>query len=120
MFRRKNRRVSFLSENILFQAGRNISVEPWNFRSAASQNNHIGVQKIDNLGQAAREPVFKSIKGGQRGNFTCAASLDDFGTLQRIARCALIIRFQARPGNPRFDAAVPPAITRRAGIWSGQ
>src|SRR5216684_2350507 len=119
VLRRKNRRVRFLAENVILQAGRNILVEPWNFRSASAHDNHIRVQKIDNLRQATREPVFESIERGKRGSFACAASRDDLGALERIARCALIIRFQACSGYPRFNAAVPAAVTRRAGILFG-
>src|SRR5260370_1952787 len=119
VLRRKNRRVRFLAENVILQAGRNILVEPWNFRSASTHHNHIRVQKIDNLRQTTREPVFESIERGKRGNFTCATSRDDLRALKRIAPCALIIRFQSRSGYPRFNAAIPPAVTRRAGILFG-
>src|SRR6266478_9436249 len=119
MFCGKNRRVCFLAENVILQAGRNILVEPWNFRSASAHDNHIRVQKIDNLRQTTREPVFESIERGKRGSFACATSRDDLGALERIARCALIIRFQASSGYPRFNAAIPPAVKRRAGILFG-
>src|SRR6266852_4256872 len=100
VLRRKNRRVRFLAENVILQAGGNILVEPWNFRSASAHNHQIRVQKIANLRQATREPVFESLERGKRGNFTCATSRNDLGALKRIARCALIIRFQSRPGYP--------------------
>src|SRR2546429_4780596 len=115
MFRRKNRRVRFLAENVLLQTGRNILVKPWNLRSASAHHNHVRIEKIDDLRQTPREPVFESIERGERGRFVCGASRDDLGALQRNACCALVIRFQARSGNPRFDAAVPPAITSWAG-----
>src|SRR5260370_11802149 len=115
MFRRKYRRVRFLAENVLLQAGRNILVEPWNLRSASAHYNYIRIEKIDDLRQTAREPVFESIERGERGSFACAASSDNLGTLEKGASRTLIIRFQARSGYPRFDAAVPPAITRGTG-----
>src|SRR5216683_2622194 len=83
MFRRKNRRVRFLAENVLLQTGRNILVKPWNLRSPPAHHNHVRIKKIDDLRQTAREPVFKSIERGERGRFACGASRDDLGALER-------------------------------------
>src|SRR6267154_1784563 len=56
---------------------------------------------------------------GKRSRFTGAASLDDLGTFELNAGRTMVIRFQARPGNPRFDAAISPAITCRTGKLLG-
>src|SRR5260370_8934800 len=113
VLRRKNRRVRFLAENVILQAGRNILVEPWNFRSASAHDNHIRVQKIDNLRQTTREPVFESL---ERGNFACATSRDDRGALKRIALGPLIIRFHSRSGYPRSHAPIRPPYQPRPGL----
>src|SRR5438876_11764393 len=114
VFRWKNRRVSFMAENVFFQASGNILVDSWNLRSSSAHHDHIGIKEIDHLSQTAREPVFESLQGSKRRLFACAASRDDFRAFQRDIRRALIIRFQARSGNPGFHAAVPPAVTSRA------
>src|SRR5260370_14416025 len=105
VLRRKNRRVRFLAENVLLQAGRNILVEPRNLRSASAHYDDIRIEKIDNLRQTAPEPVFKSIQRRGRGTFARRASSDNVGPLHKGASRTLIIRFQARSGYPRFDAA---------------
>src|SRR5256885_11924966 len=114
MLRRKNWRVRFLAENELLQTGGNILVEPWNLRGAPAHHNYIRIEKIDDLRQTAREPVFESIERSKRGGFACSTSGDNLRAFERNARRAFIVGFQARSGNPRFGAPVPPAITRRA------
>src|SRR5712692_11390689 len=115
----KNRRVRFLAENVLLQTGRNILVDARNLRSASAYHNGIRIQKIDQLRQCSGEAVFESIECAKRGRFTGAALRDDLGSAEGNSGRAMVIRFQAGSGNPRFDAAASPAITRRTGKLLG-
>src|SRR6266436_1018681 len=119
VLRRKNRRVRFLAENVFLQAGRNILVETRNLRSAPAHHNYIGIQQIDDLRQTAREAVFEPIEGGKRGRFPGVASREDLGTLESNTCRAMVVRFEAGSGNPRFDAAIPSAIASETGILLG-
>src|SRR5258708_24200988 len=115
MLRGKNRRVRFVTENVLLQTGRNIFVDARNLRSASSNHDGIRIEKVDQVRQRPCEAVFESLECSQRGRFTGVASRDDLGAPELNARRAMIIHLQTRSGNPRFDATVSSAIARRTG-----
>src|SRR5216684_6965208 len=98
---------------------RNILVDTRNLRSSSAHHDYVRIEKINDLRQTAREPVFESIERGKRGGFARAASRDNLETLEGNIRRAMVIRFQTRARNPRFNAAVSPAITSRAGKFLG-
>src|SRR6202158_4279263 len=119
VLRRKNVRVRFSAKNILFESSWNILVNARNLRCAPAQNNHLRIQKINDLCQTAREPVFESIERGQRGRFSSGAASDNLWTLERYFRRALVIRRKPCPGNPGLNAAISSAVARRSGILFG-
>src|SRR5258708_16363633 len=76
MLRGKNRRVRFVTENVLLQTGRNIFVDARNLRSASSHHDGIRIEKVDQVRQRPCEAVFESLECSQRGRFTGVASPD--------------------------------------------
>src|SRR5207302_2580706 len=55
-------------------------------------------------------PVFEALQRRQGRGFSSFASRENLGPVKRNGCCALVVFLKAGPGNPRFDAAVFPAV----------
>src|SRR4029077_8842821 len=85
-------------------------------RQSTSQDHHLRIEDVDDMGEAAREAARVPLQGGAS---VSAAGLRAGGNgvgRKRRARMLEVIGLQARAGNPPLDAAAVAAPTQRTGV----
>src|SRR5208282_5811316 len=113
MFGHQYRRIGFSPEHIILQPLRHIPIQARHLRNASAEYNHVRVENVDELGEAAREAILVALQTCHRRCFSGLAAGDDLFSLQMHLRGALVIGFQACARDERFDAATKPAVAVR-------
>src|SRR5713226_2170370 len=78
VFRGQHRGGGFSAENELGDAPWKVCIQARNLGDASTQDDDIGVQHVDDLREAAGEPVFIALEGGKSSGFVGGAG-NNFG-----------------------------------------
>src|SRR5215208_4855866 len=104
-----------VGEHVRGDGGRKIAVELVDLRQAAADDDHVGIEDVDDMGHGAPEPVDVAPERRARVAVAGAHRGDDLLRLERPPGFSGVIGCHRRPGQERLDAALPAAVARRAG-----
>jgi hypothetical protein len=83
--------VKNVRKNVLTAAFGQILVEPLHFRQAATNDNHVGVEKIDHSGQGSPQTIFIAMQRCFAGGVASACPTVDFGWIEPFAGVAVMV-----------------------------
>ena len=92
-------------------------IQSGDFRQTAAEDDHVRVQQVDDMGQAAGKLVLIARHHPLRVGVVVVGPLDDLGDRHRLSGGAPIRTLQRRAAKKGFDASLASTITPVAGSF---